>query len=103
MRQGPQGLVEKDQSLIVAITPHLMRAAKILWHMAALYKQALSLQVALTAISLLVRHVDSQQRLHFINGAAERLLASGKRLLIHSPCLCKLKTCKFFQERGTFC
>ena len=67
------------------MTPHLMRAAKIHWRMAALHKQALSLQVALTAISLPVRHVDSQQRLHFINGTAERLLAYGKRLLIHSP------------------
>lgn len=81
---GAQGLAEKDQSLIVAITPHLMRAAKIHWRMAALHKQALSLQVALTAISLPVLLVDSQQRLHFMNGAAERLLASGKGLLIRS-------------------
>lgn len=81
---GAGRAAEQEQSLIGSITPHLVRAAKIHWRMAALHKQALSLQIALTSINLPVLIIDGAQRVHFMNSAADRLLKSSTALMIRS-------------------
>lgn len=81
------GFTLKEQVLLDRVVPHLVRASKMHARLTRLYRQTLTLEVALRTINLPVFVVDGARHIHYLNGAAEALLTGSRDMHIKSNIL----------------